>query len=305
MIEIIYATIIFIITLLFFAATYQYMPMRENLENSYVYYPTKCDRYINTPDQYGLTYTQFWIPTDSLLNIGEEKDICAWLIRKNTDQTARKVIIYCHGNAGNLENTVPFIQKTLDRVDADILVFDYSGYGMSPGEPHERDMIDNLVNCIDFVLGHWQESDILLYGHSLGAAVAIQGAARLKNVRFAGIVLEAPFYSLEARAREISWMARFWNFYNKYENFIKIQMTKSPILFVHSPEDEIIHVSHSERLWELISDKEYCKGLVYIEGSHNDPTYTEEYYQKMNEMLYPSTTERETRLRHIRPIILG
>jgi uncharacterized protein len=284
----VYATIIFIIAMLFFFITYRYLPMREYVENALVYHPTRCVSYTKTPHDYGMQYKQFWIP-------GSKLDICTWLI--SHAQPARRLIIYCHGNAGNMQDFLEFIFQLSSNInDVDFLMFDYAGYGMTAGDCHESDMYESLLDVINFATKFWTPNHVMLYGHSLGAAVALHAAVKLRHITFAGLVLEAPFYSLKDIAADISPLANFWNFCNKYENYAKIQMISengTPFLLVHSRNDNLIDINHSERLHNLVYQHANYRGLVYIDGDHIDTIYTDEYFDKLKELLAetPSCTE--------------
>jgi hypothetical protein len=277
----IYATIIFIITVLCIYCIITVSIIGEKIENYCLFQPDKCDKYQNEPDKYDLFYDTIWIPKSS-----KKDDICAWLIRKNPNVLSEKLLIFCHGNGGNLDYTIGFITKILPYIQADILVFDYSGYGLSPGFPSESEMYDDLESCVGYLLRQWSSRNIYLYGHSLGAAVVLKIMSRYEGaVRLGGAIIEGSFYSLNHLSKEKSILFNFWSHHNQFKNFIRIQMITTPILLVHVLDDEIIPSSHSEKLFQLVSNRNNVKGLIYIYGSHNDPHYTDEFYQKLDQFI--------------------
>ena len=142
----------------------------------------------------------------------------------------------------------------------------YRGYGASTGTPTEPGLIEDALAAYDWLISrNIQPGQIALIGESLGSAVAVQLAARLK-VR--AVALEAPFTSAVNVAREVYW----WLPVNllmkdRFESITAIRTVTAPVLVVHGERDQIIKASHGKTLYEAANPP---KKLSIIKGgSHN------------------------------------
>ena len=129
--------------------------------------------------------------------------LVAWIIRARADRTARAAgCSICHGNAGNLSDAGrPAHYAGLRALGLNLLAFDYRGYGESDGEPTEPGLYadaDAAYRYLRDTLGVPPER-IVLFGHSLGSAVAVELATR---VPAAGLVLDGALASVVERAQE-------------------------------------------------------------------------------------------------------
>ena len=81
---------------------------------------------------------------------------------------------------------------------ASVLVFDYRGYGRSEGEPTREGLVDDAVAALDLALREEPDRTVV-FGHSLGGAIAVVAASRRPAVR--AVVAESTFPSFRAAAR--------------------------------------------------------------------------------------------------------
>src|SRR5262245_40608042 len=107
----------------------------------------------------------------------------------------RAVVLFTHGNGGNVTSRRHVIQLFRDRMNAAVLVFDYRGYGRSGGSPTEAGVLDDARAARRWLAARTgvREGDIVLVGHSLGGGVAVDLAAA-DGAR--GLVLEGTFTNL-------------------------------------------------------------------------------------------------------------
>lgn len=110
---------------------------------------------------------------------------------------------------------------------------------------------------------------IVVYGESLGTAVAADLAARRP---VGGVVLEEGFTSIVDVGREmfpflpVRWMAR-----NRYDALTRMSRLNTPVLIIHSLDDEVFSITHGRRLFEAAREP---KRFVELRGGHNDAFYT-------------------------------
>jgi fermentation-respiration switch protein FrsA (DUF1100 family) len=181
-------------------------------------------------------------------------------------ESARGVVLVCHGNAGSIEYRIDVARAFLGMGCA-VLLFDYRGYGRSGGAPDEEGTYLDAVAAhahLTAVEGFAAER-IVLYGESLGAAVAIE-LARRRTV--AALVAESAFTSVPDVGAEVypflpvRLLARI-----RYDNRAKLPELAVPLLLVHSPDDEIVPVAHAHRLLAAAREP---RELLLTGGGHND-----------------------------------
>lgn len=105
---------------------------------------------------------------------------------------ARGTVVHFHGNAANITNHVVLV-SWLPAAGYNVLMFDYRGYGQSEGRPTRAGTITDGHAAIDYALSRAETGDgpLLVYGQSLGGAVAVVVAAERPEV--AGVVVESTF----------------------------------------------------------------------------------------------------------------
>jgi len=181
-------------------------------------------------------------------------------------ENAHFTLLYCHGNAGNIGHRVESIRAFVQR-GLSVFIFDYGGYGQSQGKPSEagtyadaRAAYDHLVETEGL-----RPERIILFGRSLGTAVAVELATR---VRHAALIMESSFTSArEVGARMYPWLPMRYLVRVSYDAQSRISDVSSPKLFVHSLEDEMVPFGMGRRLYNRANRP---KTLVKVRGGHND-----------------------------------
>ena len=107
----------------------------------------------------------------------------------------RGVLLFAHGNAGNVSDRWPKMVLLQRRLNVSSLIFDYRGYGRSSGVPSEAGILADARAARRWLSDRTgvQEPDIIVMGESLGGGVAVDLAAK-DGAR--GLVLESTFTSL-------------------------------------------------------------------------------------------------------------
>ncbi|HKH82759.1 MAG TPA: alpha/beta hydrolase [Gemmatimonadales bacterium] len=177
-------------------------------------------------------------------------------------------LLICHGNAGNLsEFERPAHYAALRDVGLNLLAFDYRGYGESGGTASEQ----GLYRDADAAYRYLTEergvpaSRIILFGHSLGSAVAIDLASRSPA---AGLIVEGALTSTVNRGQElypfipVRLLAR-----SRFSSIDKVARIRIPKLFLHATRDEVIPVAHGRRLFQAAAEP---KKFVELDGMHSD-----------------------------------
>jgi len=106
-------------------------------------------------------------------------------------------VVYCSGNAGNIGHRAHLAPEFYRR-GFNLLLWDYRGYGQSSGRPSEKGLYADATAAFDAAEALSGKLPVMVYGHSIGAAVAIQVACERP---VAGLVVEAGFASAADLAR--------------------------------------------------------------------------------------------------------
>jgi len=184
----------------------------------------------------------------------------------------RGLVFFLHGNGGNLETwttNVEFYQ----RINYDMYMLDYRGYGKSTGEiESERQLHDDVRAAWDVVSANYANKPIVIYGRSLGAALAAKLA---RDVDSDLVVLVSPFTSMVSMAkRQYPYVPASVLRYPLRNDEI-IEEIEAPILLVHGDADTFIPIEHSVALQKLAQP---TVRLLTIEGANHSNIHQQESY---------------------------
>jgi uncharacterized protein len=176
------------------------------------------------------------------------------------------VMVYLHGNAGHIGHRAG---KVLPYLEAGwgLLLVEYRGYGGNPGQPTEAGLYADARAALDFVQAAGVPADrIVLYGESLGAAVAVQVASE----RTVGaLVLEAPFAALGSLAQHhYPYVPARWLVRDRFDTLSKIAGVGTPLLILHGERDAVTPVRFGRLVFEAAADPKHSR--FFPEGGHVD-----------------------------------
>lgn len=223
-------------------------------QGSLIFFPDPVLR--AQPSQYALSSEQLSLAS------GGGAVLHGWWIRG----AGRRALLYFHGNAGNIGDRLERAKLLVDELALNVFLVDYRGYGLSRGSPTEAGLYADGIAVYGAAIERgFQANAIILFGESLGAAVALETALRKPC---AGLILEAPFLSTAAMARRYyPWIPSFL-VRLRFDNGEKIAGVRAPKLIAQAERDEIVPISQTRSLFELASPP---KTYFVIPGAkHND-----------------------------------
>lgn len=194
-------------------------------------------------------------------------DLNGWFFPGNTNSPrAPLAVLLCHGNGGNISQRLEMAEALLS-TGVSVFLFDYRGYGRSAGRPSEEGTYRDGEAAY-----RWLERKgfagerVLLFGESLGGAVAAELANRLP---IAGLILQSTFTCIaDIGADLFPWLPVRWLAHIKYDTLKKLPHIKAPVLVMHSRADRLVLFKHSERNFAAANNpKLFCE----LAGEHNDP----------------------------------
>ncbi len=180
------------------------------------------------------------------------------------------VVVYFHGNAGNIGARGFKVRPYLD-AGFGVLLVSYRGYGGNLGSPTEEGLYADGRAALDFlkIQGVAPERTVL-YGESLGTGVAVQMASELGPENpVAALVLEAPFTSMgDVAAHHYPYVPARWLIKDHFDSAAKIGGVKAPVLIIHGDRDRTIPVKFGKMLFEAAAEPK--EGRWLEGGDHND-----------------------------------
>lgn len=187
-----------------------------------------------------------------------QKHLYAWFL----EGTNGKIILFCHGNAGNVSNRESKV-SALNKLGYSVLIFDYSGYGKSEGVPTEQNCYDDTSIMTAYLRQSYDPQDIILYGESLGAPIATYIARRYS---IPTLILESPLPSVKKVIQSRYSLIGFLSFlFPEFDTVKYLRGFPGKSLVLHSVDDEMIPYQTVE---ELIS---VSTKHIQMRGSHNTP----------------------------------
>lgn len=228
-------------------------------QGSLLYIPG--DRVIHlTPADANLDYNEVELTTS------DQVTVHGWYVPV---ADSRGVVLFCHGNAGNISHRLQSLQ-IFAQLGFSTFIFDYRGYGQSTGKSSESGTYRDSEAVYQYLVDDlgFKPEQIVLFGRSLGAAVAARLASRKKC---AALVMESGFTSVPELGQQlypilpVRLLSRF-----SYNSIAILKQLDIPILIAHSRDDEIIPFAHGKKLFDAANGPKY---LFEMRGGHNDGFY--------------------------------
>lgn len=226
-------------------------------EKQIVFFPSRYPEGYWEPRALGL-------PVEDIFLTSGDLQLHGWYV---PHPRAAGQILMCHGNAGNVTDRLELLQMLHAHVPANVFIFDYRGFGRSNGSPSENGVYEDAVAAFDWLKNADPELPIIVHGHSLGSAVAIDLATKRKAV--AGLILESPFTNAKDMARRMfGGLPMHWFASMRWASDEKIATLHLPKLFLHGGKDLTIPLRLGEKLYQsAASPKEF---VTIPNGDHNN-----------------------------------
>jgi abhydrolase domain-containing protein 17 len=174
---------------------------------------------------------------------------------------AEFTILYSHGNADDINALSPYFED-LSNAGFNVFAYAYRGYGTSDGKPSEQNAYEDAETAYNYLINEQKISPdkIIIFGHSLGGAVAIDLASRKKC---GGLIAESTFVTAFRVLTQISIYP-----FDKFKSIDKIKNVTCPVLLIHGKKDSVISFWHGEKLFEAANEP---KENYWIDAAnHND-----------------------------------
>ena len=219
-----------------------------------------------------------WAPktlqyTDVDFESGDGTKLHAWYCKADTP---RAVVLYCHGNGGNISWMADFFEFLRTKHQLSILALDYRGYGKSQGVPTVEGVVaDGLAGRAKLAeLASVSSSEIVLWGRSMGGAVAVQLASKEQP---RGLILECTFDSFKTVAQHHAPRWAFLVPKDRLNSAETIKLVTCPLFQVHGTADRVVPFSSGQALFAAANEPKFF--VKQPNADHNDPSPLSLYMQ--------------------------
>lgn len=208
------------------------------------------------PSDWGYAYEDVFLSTEDQVRLH------GWYI---PHPQAQRVLLFLHGNAGNISHRGDSI-AIFHRLGLNVFIVDYRGYGRSEGSPSEAGLYRDATASWRYLTEErgFAAGQIVLFGRSLGGAVAAELAAREQP---GALILESTLSSAPDFARSVfPLLSRLVVVRYGFETAHSVARVRCPLLVLHSPDDEIMPFALGEKVYTAAHQP---KRLVKLQGDHN------------------------------------
>jgi uncharacterized protein len=185
---------------------------------------------------------------------------------------ANTVVIAFHGNADIAAWFLPWARDLARRAGVVVFVPEYRGYSGVSGVPSYANAAFDARGALRYAQQTEPGAHIVLYGHSLGTAIATELAGWMKPDTPASLVLESPFTSaLDMASRmlvpPLPWL---WMRISRvhYDTRTLVSQLDCPVWVAHGTRDVLIPSRMGK---EVFAAARHAGALLIVDGAgHND-----------------------------------
>lgn len=187
----------------------------------------------------------------------------------------RPFVLYCHGNAKTLTKHVKYTRGWASELGADYVIFDYRGFGKSPGLASEQSMYADARAVYDWAVKVKKVDPrrIVIAGNSLGGAVAAQLST---EVPCRALILHDTFTSAPAAAAYIyPFIPTNAVMRDRFPTIGRLPTLRCPVMIFGGAKDDVVPPKFSEQLY--LAAREPKQLFISPERGHFDPLAPPEF----------------------------
>lgn len=184
---------------------------------------------------------------ETVVATADGERLIAWIV---PPQAGKPVLLYFHGNAGNLSRPVRLARfRALTADGTGLFALSYRGYGGSSGSPSEAGLHEDARAAYAAAAARFGAERLVGYGESLGTGVAVRLAAERP---LKAVVLEAPYLSTAAVAQlAYPYVPVALLMKDQFRSDEVVAAIRAPLLVLHGERDRVIPFAQGEGLYAL------------------------------------------------------
>ncbi|MEZ4828943.1 MAG: alpha/beta fold hydrolase [Bacteroidia bacterium] len=162
------------------------------------------------------------------------------------------LILYFHGNADNLARWGQVAGDFL-HLNYEVWMIDYRGFGKSTGRLSEDALHSDAAMFYDYALTVFPPEKIVIYGRSLGSALATRLASEVTSRQ---LILETPFFNLpELLLHYVPFIGDKIPWEYQFRSDLYIRKVDVPITIFHGTKDEVVPYGEGTKFEGLLGEK--------------------------------------------------
>lgn len=253
------------------AALIMGMSLIRSIEKRFIFVPPRYPEGFPPARVLPRGIEEIWITTEDGVRLN------AWFL---ANPASARILLWFHGNATNIGQQLDELE-TYSRLGTNIFAIDYRGYGKSEGSPNEAGVYRDADAAYRYLVDrrHFPPANIIVYGHSLGGAVAIDLAERREC---GGLIVESSFTNTGDMARRMFHVPFIEHLpRSRFDSLAKITRVRCSVLVIHGTRDPVVPFSMGQRLYEAAPEP---KSFLPVEGGEHDSIFTsggEKYWDRL------------------------
>lgn len=228
--------------------------------------------WIRTPAALGLNYQDVWLVSH------DNTQLHAWWlpadgIERVAEDKQQPIVLYLHGNSGNLSSQIPSIDW-LPAKGVSVLALDYRGFGVSQGQAILPDALQDVEAAVQWIRARYPNNSLWVIGQSMGAALATNFVAQAgERYEVEKLILDAPFARFPRIARYSMLQTWFgwlfvpftWLVPNEWDPVDQVVSIKARTLVMHSRDDRVIPYEQGLEVYHALPND---KCWLEVHGRH-------------------------------------
>ena len=224
----------------------------------------------------------------------EEKKIYGVYTGDITRINQDTIIVYCHGNTGNIDHYWPR-HKLLANIGSKnrfgVLTIDYKGYGKSEGYPTEGGLVEDIDAGLEWLEEEGLTNDrLIIYGFSLGSYPSTYLCSKKSGALIPSkLILEAPFASTKVMVNDAAKLSMNNNYFTStdFEVADLIKDVTQPFLLLHGEKDDFLSIkTHGEVVNKNYGGAQSDKTFIRVQNADHSDLPDEQGYDKyLNSLL--------------------
>ena len=241
------------------------------LQDYFLFHPVKLNR--NYRYQFNVPFEEVDIPFSKTDTISMIKFFPA-------DTVRRGVVIYFHGNKGNINRYAKFAAN-FTKHGYEVWMEDYPGFGKSVGARNEKILYQQAEQIYTLAAKNFNKESIIIFGKSFGTGIAAY-LASVKNCK--QLILETPYYSVTdlfncyAPIYPTDAMANY-----KIPAYQYLGNVKVPITIFHGTDDGVIPYRCASKLKTVLKTTDQF--ITIKNGTHHNLNDFALFHQKLDSLL--------------------
>ena len=196
-----------------------------------------------------------------------------------------KILIFFHGNAEDLRISYDLVDMFRSVLNVNVIAVEYPGYGLYKGKTCESAIIADAISVYMFVKEEfkYQDSDILIFGRSIGSGPACFIA---RHYPVGCLLLMSAFTSIKDVVKNVAGRLAKLMVKERFRNIDHMPYIKCPTFLVHGIRDKLVPYSHSQKLHEDCAGP--CALFLPPKMEHNRFDYCDDLVLPMSTFLVQS-----------------